>query len=51
MKAGWDQPGSNVCASLWGDNSGDGKPCELEENVSAMETQAVLVAAFILAAE
>lgn len=34
---------SSACASLWGENSGEGKPWELEENISAMDTQAVLL--------
>jgi len=40
--AAWDQPVSDARASLRGE-SGEVKPGELEENISAVERQAVLL--------
>lgn len=41
LMAVWDQPGSSAGASLWAENR-EGKLWQLEENISAVDTQAVL---------
>lgn len=48
--AAWDQPVGDARASLQGKNSGEAKPGELRENISAVEASSA-AAAHVLVAE